>query len=326
MPRTGRFAFTFAGPLLLLSAAAVTAWLALGDAQTSFGPMRLAPLPPRTSVAPDAALNEPPPTTLEPISPAQAELRNALLPYSSAPLLSGSGFAAGREDAAAASQCMTQAIYYEAGNEPDAGKRAVAQVILNRVASPAFPKTVCTVVQQGANHPGCQFTFMCDGSLSRTPNLAGWTRAREIAEDALKGYIDAAVGGATHYHADYVFPTWAPSMIKLAKIGRHIFYRWPGAQVTPMTPVDVSPPPAAQVTQSAVDVSLAPAPPPAGLSTLPPIAFAPTASPPIDAASPRPTSAPTTSEGAPQPAPQPPKAPPVQLAPHRALPEERMRD
>ena len=148
-----RFAITFGGPLLLLAAAGMTAWLALGDAQTSSGPMRLAPLPPRLSQTPDLVPDGPPPTTLEVLSPAQAELRNALLPYSSAPLLAGAGFAAGREDAATASQCMTQAIYYEAGSEPDAGKRAVAQVILNRVASPAFPKSVCAVVQEGANRP-----------------------------------------------------------------------------------------------------------------------------------------------------------------------------
>jgi spore germination cell wall hydrolase CwlJ-like protein len=33
-----------------------------------------------------------------------------------------------------------------------------------------------------------------------------------------------ATARATHYHADYVDPYWNRSMVKLAKIGRHIFY------------------------------------------------------------------------------------------------------
>ena len=66
---------------------------------------------------------------------------------------------------AEASQCMTSAIYYEAGNEPAAGQLAVAQVILNRLRHPHYPKSVCGVVYQGAEHwRHCQFTFACDGS------------------------------------------------------------------------------------------------------------------------------------------------------------------
>ena len=70
----------------------------------------------------------------------------------------------------AAQTCLTQAIYYEAASEPDDGQRAVAQVILNRVAHSAFPNTVCGVVYQGSERvTGCQFTFTCDGSLKWTP-------------------------------------------------------------------------------------------------------------------------------------------------------------
>ena len=67
--------------------------------------------------------------------------------------------------------CLTQAIYYEAGNQSEDGQRAVAQVVLNRVRHPAWPNSVCGVVYQGAMRPGggCQFTFTCDGSLARTP-------------------------------------------------------------------------------------------------------------------------------------------------------------
>ena len=128
-----------------------------------------------------------------------------------------------------ATQCLTQAIYYEAGNEPTDGKRAVAQVILNRVRSPAFPNSVCGVVYQGSQKKtGCQFTFTCDGALGRTPNPRSWQSAREIAAAALHGSVYGPVGHATHYHANYVVPYWAGSMAKVTVIGAHLFYRWSG--------------------------------------------------------------------------------------------------
>jgi len=74
--------------------------------------------------------------------------------------------------------CLTQAVYYEAASEPDGGQRAVAQVVLNRVAHPAYPKTVCGVVYQGSERStGCQFTFTCDGALARMPNRMPKQRA-----------------------------------------------------------------------------------------------------------------------------------------------------
>ena len=125
--------------------------------------------------------------------------------------------------------CLAQAVYYEAGNESEDGQRGVAQVVLNRVRHPAFPASVCGVVYQGSTKPtGCQFTFTCDGSLLRRPDSVGWDRARRIAADALGGRVAASVGYATHYHADYVLPTWAHTLAKTDVIGAHLFYRWNG--------------------------------------------------------------------------------------------------
>ena len=128
----------------------------------------------------------------------------------------------------AAVRCMTQAIYYEAANEPSRGQRAVAQVVLNRLRHPAFPSSVCGVVYQGWNARVCQFSFTCDGSLRRTPSTAGWRRAETVAREALAGRTEASVGTATHYHADYVVPRWAYTLGKVNTIGTHIFYRFPG--------------------------------------------------------------------------------------------------
>src|SRR3546814_3661329 len=128
-----------------------------------------------------------------------------------------------------AQRCLTQAIYYEAATESDAGKAAVAQVILNRMKHPAYPNTVCGVIYQGSARPGCQFSFACDGSMRRPPVPALWRRSAEIARAALTGHVEASIGMATHYHANYVLPRWAPKLTKIEQIGAHIFYRWPGS-------------------------------------------------------------------------------------------------
>jgi hypothetical protein len=128
----------------------------------------------------------------------------------------------------AALKCLTQAIYYEAATEPLEGKKAVAQVVLNRVKHPAYPNSVCGVVYQGVDRPVCQFSFTCDGSLLRAPMASHWEVSRKVAAAALGGYVEDSVGSATHYHADYVVPRWAYTLGKIDQLGRHIFYRFKG--------------------------------------------------------------------------------------------------
>ena len=128
-------------------------------------------------------------------------------------------------DRTRALECLTAAIYYEAASEPDQGQRAVAQVVLNRVAHPAFPNTVCGVVYQGSERTtGCQFSFTCDGALARVPSRFFWSRARDVAALALSGYVEPSVGLATHYHTNAVHPYWAPSLHFITAIGAHRFY------------------------------------------------------------------------------------------------------
>src|SRR5262249_22788142 len=78
----------------------------------------------------------------------QAKLINAALPFTGGQLHAAQPFAVGGSglDQSRALLCMTQAVYYEAGFEPIQGRRAVAQVVLNRLRHPAFPKSVCGVV------------------------------------------------------------------------------------------------------------------------------------------------------------------------------------
>ncbi|WP_086617362.1 cell wall hydrolase [Erythrobacter tepidarius] len=130
---------------------------------------------------------------------------------------------------ARAAECLAQAIWYEAASESEAGQRAVAQVVLNRVTHPAWPNSVCGVVYQGSERrTGCQFTFTCDGSLARRPGGASWARAQRIANEALSGSVYAPVGHATHYHALWVNPPWAGTLDHIGTIGAHRFYRLRG--------------------------------------------------------------------------------------------------
>lgn len=138
------------------------------------------------------------------------------------------------EDRRRALRCLTQGIYYEAALEPTEGQEAVAQVILNRVRDPNYANSVCGVVFEGAERTtGCQFSFTCDGALAQPPVAWAWNRAKLVAERALAGHVSARVGTATHYHADYVHPWWAPTLNKLTQIGAHIFYRWKGVYGEP---------------------------------------------------------------------------------------------
>ena len=132
-------------------------------------------------------------------------------------------------DRGRALQCLTAAVYYEAASEADAGQRAVAQVVLNRVAHPSYPATVCGVVFQGSERrTGCQFSFTCDGALSRVPNRMFWLRAENVARAALSGYVYTPVGLATHYHTIAIHPYWAPSLSHVGTIGAHRFYKFGG--------------------------------------------------------------------------------------------------
>jgi len=161
-----------------------------------------------------------------------AAQRNAEVPLSQLALQTVGSFSLGKaslSNQSTALKCMAQAIYYEAAHEPVEGKRAVAQVILNRLRHKAYPSSVCSVVYQGSSRrTGCQFSFTCDGSLLRKPMAKPWREAKAVARQALAGKVENSVGTATHYHADYVLPKWAFQLGKIGKHGRHIFYRFNG--------------------------------------------------------------------------------------------------
>jgi len=139
--------------------------------------------------------------------------------------------------------CLADNVYHEARNQSTGGWYAVIAVTLNRVKDSRFPNTVCEVVKQGEHRPSwkgtgelipvrnrCQFSWYCDGK-SDTINKRSITQYKDITELATIALISNVVllditDGATHYHADYVSPSWAKTKTKTIEIGDHIFYRW----------------------------------------------------------------------------------------------------
>ncbi len=128
--------------------------------------------------------------------------------------------------------CLAEAVYFEARGEGAHGQRAVAEVILNRRADPAFPDNVCAVVHQGFNPANpelhqCQFSYFCDGLPEAIGDRERLARIRAMAWNMLRGEKSNLAQGATHYHADYVSPTWTRNLVRVARVDQHIFYARP---------------------------------------------------------------------------------------------------
>ena len=132
--------------------------------------------------------------------------------------------------------CLAKNIYFEAGNQPLAGKVAVAQVVQNRVEHPDYPNNICDVVYQARwkeNWKGnlvpirhmCQFSWYCDGKSDEPVDSATWIFSLITAERVIQGDFGDITEDATHYHADSVYPYWADSLNKTVHIDNHIFYK-----------------------------------------------------------------------------------------------------
>lgn len=134
-------------------------------------------------------------------------------------------------------KCLAEAIYYEARSESRVGRMAVADVVLNRVASPIYPDSICEVVYQGAERrTGCQFSFTCDGSMKARRNQRQWREAELLAGAIMAGVRKPVSRNATHYHANYVSPPWAETLSPTAVIGTHKFYRFQSKSIVAAAP------------------------------------------------------------------------------------------
>ena len=131
--------------------------------------------------------------------------------------------------------CLAEAIYFESGNQSDAGRLAVGHVVLNRQEMREYPNTICDVVHQAEyreNWKGnmipvkhrCQFSYFCDGKPEIIEDSKTWNESYMLATLLVNGMYDFT-HGASHYHNDSVHPYWADHLYKTVTIDNHIFYK-----------------------------------------------------------------------------------------------------
>ena len=122
--------------------------------------------------------------------------------------------------------CLAEALYFEARGEPIQGQLAVGEVILNRVEDMRYPSSICKVINQGTGRRfACQFTYTCDGKLETVHERKPYEMALKIAKILMTTHDGKLTRGSTHYHSNYVNPKWSKKFERVAKFGRHIFYR-----------------------------------------------------------------------------------------------------
>ncbi|MEO8301678.1 MAG: cell wall hydrolase, partial [Rhizomicrobium sp.] len=124
-------------------------------------------------------------------------------------------------------KCLSEVLYYEARGEDAGGQKAIAEVVFHRMNRGNYGNSICAVVYEGKDKPGCQFSFTCNGDMKRPKQQAAWQRSEALAAQILTGQapLKNATGGALNFHAVSVAPEWAETMDKTTQIGNHIFYR-----------------------------------------------------------------------------------------------------
>lgn len=125
--------------------------------------------------------------------------------------------------------CLALNVYHEARGEPMAGQLAVAEVTMNRVASPRYPATICEVVYEKRwdrlrRRYVSAFSWTELDAFAK-PDEKAWRRAREAAENVYAERHAPSLDGALFYHSKRIRPSWARKKTPVATIGRHVFYR-----------------------------------------------------------------------------------------------------
>ena len=124
--------------------------------------------------------------------------------------------------------CLALNIYHEARSEMIPGQYAVAQVTMNRagdkskVCETVVAKRQFSWTNKLLTKKGKRYVLKKEG----VPRDArAWELATHIASYVLKNRPSDATRGATFYHSTAVAPAWRKGLVKVAKIGHHIFYK-----------------------------------------------------------------------------------------------------
>lgn len=121
--------------------------------------------------------------------------------------------------------CLAQNIWFEARGESEKDWIMVGLTTMNRIKDTRYPDTICEVVWDED-----QFSWTDDGrpdsiDLSTPQNKRKWLEIIKTSILIVTNNVEDISEGATHYHAHYVRPRWARSMIHLAHTDGHKFYK-----------------------------------------------------------------------------------------------------
>jgi len=124
-------------------------------------------------------------------------------------------------------RCLSEVLYYEARGEGSGGQKAIAEVVFHRMTHGNYGHSICAVVYEGSNKPGCQFSFACNGDMRKAKQAEAWRRSEALATEIMTHEVNLRndTGGATNFHAITVSPEWADTKEKTTQIGNHVFYR-----------------------------------------------------------------------------------------------------
>jgi spore germination cell wall hydrolase CwlJ-like protein len=121
--------------------------------------------------------------------------------------------------------CLSRAVYWEAKGEGTDDMAAVANVVMNRLADPGFPDSICGVVKQGGEQGYCQFSWWCDGRGDDVNEPQRYAIVKEVARKALNGQLPDGTDGALFFHQRTISPYWAAEFTETARVGDFIFYK-----------------------------------------------------------------------------------------------------
>jgi len=119
-------------------------------------------------------------------------------------------------------KCLAEAIYYESGSEPRAGKIAVGNVIVNRANSGIYPSTICKVISH-VDSKKCQFGWSC--RKRKEHECKRWTTSKEIATLILSGETEDLSRGALSFYNRNRKIHNTKTVQRTAIIGHHVFWR-----------------------------------------------------------------------------------------------------
>jgi N-acetylmuramoyl-L-alanine amidase len=110
-------------------------------------------------------------------------------------------------------ELLARAVFAEARGESFEGQVAVAAVILNRLETAGFPKTIREIIYQPR-----AFTAVDDGQINLEPDQTAYEAARKALEGS-----DPSEGSLYYWNPDISTSRWIWTRDIIKRIGNHLF-------------------------------------------------------------------------------------------------------